>query len=484
MENIDRIELFKKLFNVYKNNTIIKTEVPDNFVDGIPYVLEKKLASIEPVMKDDFIMSYWIEYKDGHLLSFPTPPFDKKKLLDDPRLEKFIKDTRFVLSDLMKQNIKKLYLDLRSNLGGFIHLFYDSLYPILPVHDGVVITGVDIDGKQVMSLSEKNNNLNLEINDPEMGKIFLTNKITDPIKYKIPSIEVLVNTRSASSSEIIMIIFSQAGYKITGGPTMGLTSGMLTQKYKEFTVSVPYYWFKDKYGKVYSTSERNKTTDNPKKLTKLLSKNVLAKIPKEILKRINENTTASTLNHIHSSFLENNSHFSINYDKENPDLIEIVTPKCLYIYVPHECRGRVKDIFDRHCDKVLSGFPIVIDLRNSKLKGIESVEIFDGIFSPYEVPLKESNNKIDKLGSFYISNQYPYFTLEKHMVVGVYANADIKFWTNKNTIHGDGYGVVLLRYLINHFGLLRDSKLSPFINHSLYKFVVDKVQIELFTCSY
>lgn len=484
LSNTQRIELYKDLYKIFSTNNIIKTDLPENYIDGLAMIREKKLAVIEPINKGDFVLPFWDKYKDATLLSFPTPPFEKNMSMNDERLSKFVVDTRKIIADMAKIKPKKLILDLRSNLGGFIHVFYDALYPILPKHDGLIISGVDLNGKVLMTLSEENCSLKLSINDPINGKLMSVTRLSECEKLNIPEIEIYVNSRSASSSEMIMIMFSQVGYKVVGGPTMGLTSGMLTQEYDKYSVSIPSYWFRDKNGKVYSTSVRKKESSQVNNEARLLTNNVVSEIPKNLLSKINHATLPSTINHIHCQFLNENAHFSINYPEKNPPIIHINTPACLYVYIPADCIEPVKSVLDKYELEVLSSKLVIIDIRNAKLKSRESLELFSGLYKPYEVPLRETNNEVEEKGSFYVSDGSPYITLNRRCVTGKYANINAKIWINKSSIYGDTYTTVLLRYLVWSFGLVEGSKKNYFFDYSIYKFTRPPLYIELYTCKY
>jgi hypothetical protein len=485
LDNAKRIKLYKDLYKIFSTNNIIKVELPDNYIDGLVLIREKKLAVIDTINKNDFVLPFWDNYNGSTILSFPTPPFEKHMSMKDEKLSRFIVDTRNIIDDMMKNaKPKKLILDLRSNLGGFIHVFYDALYPILPKHDGVILSGVDLDGNVLMTLSEENMNLKLSINDPMNGKMMSITKLTPCEKLNIPEIEIFVNSRSASSSEMIMIMFSQLGYKVTGGPTMGLTSGMLTQEYKNYSVSIPSYWFKDKNGKVYRASLRKKDTDTGVTDAKLLMNNVVSEIPKSLLSKINSSTPPSTINHIHCQFLNENAHFSINYPEKNPPIIHVNIQSCLYIYVPTDCVETIRSVLDKYQIDVLSSKLVIIDIRNAKIKGLDGLKIFDGLYKPFTVPLKETNNKVDEKGSFYVSDGDPYITLTRRCTSGKYANINAKIWVNKSSIYCDTYSTVLLRYLTWSFGLVEGSKKNYFFDFSLFKFTKPPFYIELYTCKY
>lgn len=480
--NNERINIYKSIFKFFKKANIIDMSIPKNFVDGLAFAREKKILTIEPTKDDQFVMTYWTEYKDGVLLNFPTPPYDKKPI--EEKVNSFIQDTQNIIDDMMKTKPKKIYLDLRCNTGGHIHVFYNSLYALLPKYDGLILSGVDLNGKEIMRLKDENDHMVLTLDDPINGNMEFKNKVSNTHKYKLPEIEVLVNSRTASSAEIIMIMYSQKGYKITGEPTMGLTSGMLTQLYNNYNIHIPYYWFKDLNGKIYSQTTRPKPLSNVSQNVKLIEGNVVAKIPENIIKKINQSTQFSTFNHIHCEYLNENSHFSIEHDDDNPKISVICNDNCIYICIPENTNQTLKEIFDTFTNDVLSHKPIIIDIRNAKLKGDTAIEIFNCMFKPYEIPLKQTSNSIDKLGSFYISASYPYITINKVSSIHKYANINAKIWFNKNSIYGDCKSTVLLKYLVWSFGVIQGSKYGNFFDYSLHKYLINPYNVYIYTCKY
>ena len=482
--NDERINIYKSIFKIFKKYNIIDSSIPTDFVDGLAYARENKMLSIEPMQSNNFLMTYYTEQKSGVVrLIFPTPPYDKE--IDDNKLNAFIEDTRNIIDDMMKKaKPKKIILDLRCNNGGYIHVFYNSLYPILPKYDGLILSGVDLDGKELMRLEDKDKKLSLVIDDPINGKITITNDIINPFKYdKIPKIEVLVNSRTASSAEMIMIMYAQRGFKVVGEPTMGLTSGMLTQMFDGYNVHIPYYWFKDLNGKVYNQTTRPKPSKVPQS-AKLIEGNVIAKVPEILIKKINNLTPFSTFNHIHCKYLGENSHFGIDYNDKNPQILIINNDEYIYICIPEGCIQPLKEVFDACSNDVLSYKPIIIDIRNSRLKGDDAVLIFSSLFKPYEVPLKKTTNQVDKLGSFYISGTYPYITITRYSSINRYANINAKIWVNKNSISGDCKSTVLLKYLINSFGVIEGSTYGNFFDYSYHKYLIKPYEINIYTCKY
>lgn len=479
--NDERIKIFESLYSIFKSHNIIKVDLPDDFVDGLAKIREEKLAIIEPISDKDYIMPYWVKRKNNILFVFPTPPYDKKmsSTLEDT-LVKFINDTRKCLTEIaeIRPKPKKLILDLRSNVGGYIHVFYDALYPILPKHVGIVLSGVDLLGNEIMQLSEDNKELNLIIKDPYNGTIKINNKLTEPKKLKIPKIEVWVNSRTASSAEMIMIMYKQTGHKIVGGPTMGLTSGMLTQSYNIFSVSVPYYWFKDKKGTIYNATIRPKPSAKPQ----LLEANVVAEIPQNVLKRP---VDCALINHIHCKYLGENGHFGITYMVDNPKPTIQVNDNNVYIHIPENCLTHIDTLLNPLKDDILSGKLVIIDIRNTKLKDLDSLKIFSSLYKPFTLPLVDTTNDTGNDNrEFYISSLYPYVTTKKQMVAGKYSNINAKFWVNKNSIYGDTKSLVLLKYLIWSFGLVEGSTSHYFFDYSLYKHTKPPYAIEIYSCQY
>lgn len=482
--NDERIKIFQSLYKIFRTNNLVNVDLPEDFVDGLAYAREKKLMIVEPISSSDYVMPFWVKRKNNILLSFPTPPYDKKVTPEiDKKIEDFINDTRDRIKEISKirPKPKKLILDLRSNVGGFIHAFYNALYPLLPVHNGQILSGVDLLGNELMTLSEKDCELSLIIQDPINGQLKMVNKIMDCNKTKLPKVEVWVNSRSASSSEMIMIMFAQAGHKVVGQPTMGLTSGMLTQLHTDYAVNIPYYWFKDKNGKIYNATTRPKPSIENSHTngfnSMLLEGNVVAKIPQDVLKALKTNTPSSVINHIHCKYLETNAHFGIVYSCENPTPNIQVSPDRLYIHLPEGCNSTLGTILDSHRNDVLMDKPIIIDLRNSRLKGLDSVKMFESLFKPYTLKVVDGQD-------YYVSAAYPFVSPKKQMVIGKYANANVKIWVNKNSIHGDLHSLVLLKYLLWAFGVVDGSELPNLFDHSLVKYTKRPYTIEVYSCKY
>lgn len=479
--NDERINIYKSVYKLFKNNSIIKLDNKKHFIDGIQQAREKRILTIEPENDDKYLMSCWTKYGDDILFFFPTPPYSKEPI--DEKLESFTNDTRKIIDDMMKTKPKKIILDLRCNNGGFIHVFYNALYPILPDHSGLLLTGVDLDGKELMSLEDNNQSLKLTVDDPLSGKMTIDKKVPNPKKYKV-KVKVLVNSRTASSAEIIMILFAQRGHEVVGEPTMGLTSGMLTQSYSNYNVHIPSYWFKDINGKIYNQTTRPKPMTKVSQMAKLIESNVIAKVPDKIIKNIDQLTPFSTFNHIHCTWLSENAHFGIDYDVKIPEPYIKCMEKCIYIYLPEGNLKSIKDLLDEYQDDVFKGKPVIIDIRNSKLKDDDAIQVFSAMFKPHEIPLKQTTNQVDKLGSFYISGSYPYITLFKISTISKYANINAKLWINKNSIDGGCKSTLVLKHLIWSFGIIEGSKPGNYFDYSIYKYNVKPFIIHVYTCKY
>lgn len=479
--NDERIKIYKSIFELFKKNNIIEDKIPPNYIDGIAHARVKKMIIVEAATGDDYLLTFWDKYKNNYLLFFPTPPYDKEKI--DDKLDSFVTDTRKIIDDLMKHKPKKIILDLRCNNGGFIHVFYNALYPILPKFDGLILSGVDLNGKEIMRLEDNNNSLDLSIKDPVNGDVCIKTPIINPIKHNV-KVEVWVNARTASSAEMIMIMFAQRGFKVKGEPTMGLTSGMLTQIYDNYNVHIPYYWFKDLNGKIYNQTVRPKPLNKVSQPAMLIEGNVVAKVPEKIIKGIKPSTPSSTFNHIHCKYLGENSHFGIDHDLKNPEPVILNNDRCLYIYIPENSKVPLLTILNKYSKEVFNNKPIIIDIRNSKLRGDDAIEMFACLYKPHEIPLKETKNDVENKGSFYISGSHPYLTIYRSHVISKYASINAKIWFNKNSIYGDCKSVLLLKHLIWSFGIIEGSTYGNFFDYSMHKYLVRPFNVYIYTCRY
>jgi hypothetical protein len=410
--------------------------------------------------------------------------------------EQFIKETRECISEIIAKNPKKIVLDLRNNIGGFIYVFYDSLLPLLPrIEDQKIMFGVDKFGNEVMNFANSGGNMVLTTTGIEAHKL-------SPVeKYSDCEIEVWVNSRSASSSEFIMILFAQEGYTIVGGPTMGLTTGMTCFELDNFLVSIPTYIFKDKKGKIYQPHDSKISIKKGQPNTKrdpgsILEQNILVGLPKKVIDCITKVPKIPALNNIISEHFDNNYHCSIHCEK--PNIYHAMLDDQLYIYVPHNCVDRISTILDRYSDKVLSGFPVLVDIRGSKFGSDKEnfLEIFAELYKPWKVGLIQTTHSqdddydrdFDKLekknleGEYaYVANMPPYNFAVRRDETGKYSSINAKFWVNKFTIFGTISSCILLLYLKHNFGLKDEHKLHPYYNYSMHKYVKNNIETYVYT---
>jgi hypothetical protein len=118
------------------------------------------------------------------------------------------------------------------------------------------------------------------------------------------------------------------------------------------------------------------------------------------------------------------------------------------------------------------------------LKGDDAIQVFSSMFKPHEIPLKETSNQIDKLGSFYISGSYPYITLFKISSISKYANINAKVWVNKNSIMGDCKSTLVLKHLIWSFGIIEGSRMGNYFDYSSHRYHITPYDITIYTCKY
>ena len=136
-----------------------------------------------------------VNYEDETMIvKFPTPNNDK-----------IIQVTRRLMRNCVRDHKpKRAIIDLRGNIGGMFHVFYDALRPLMP-NDKNIVTGVAIDGREEFSIDIDKDNIIYTI-----GQNVIKLKLTKCYKYDIP-VTVLVNEKSLSSSQVIAMQFDIIG---------------------------------------------------------------------------------------------------------------------------------------------------------------------------------------------------------------------------------------------------------------------------------
>jgi hypothetical protein len=313
--------------------------------------------------------------------------------------------------------------------------------------------------------------------------------------------EIWVNARSASSSEFIMIMCAQEGYNIVGEPTLGLTTGMTCFDADGSVVAIPTYMFKDKNGKIYQPHDSKIKIGSGKLEYKhtpdeILARNVLVSLSKKTLESIKNNPLSPAINNVISEFFDNNYHCSIHSEK--PKIYHVMLPDQLYIYVPHKCTTKISSVLDDYQNKVLAGFPVLVDIRNAKFGADkeEFMELFDGLFKPWQVKLLETTHSqdddfdrdFDKLekknleGQFaYTSDMAPYTFAVKRNEIGRYSGINARFWVNKFSFFGNLTSCILLLYLKHNFGFKDENKLWRHYNYSMHRYVKGNIEAYVYS---
>jgi len=190
---------------------------------------------------------------DRMRLYFPTPYKYNTKSED----LKLIKYTQKLIADHAPGK-KEIILDLRGNLGGNFSVFYSALYALLPDYkNDTIITGVNSINEEIMQMKNINDKLYIEFDNPSgNGKSkFYFDLIPQKVNHNA-KIKVEINEKSMSSSQLIAIMFLQLDEY---GPSR--VSGYAPELYTNGSASIPgfdgnsvvfpYYYFKDKKGKIY-----------------------------------------------------------------------------------------------------------------------------------------------------------------------------------------------------------------------------------------
>lgn len=498
MDNGEKLKIIENISDVVRSRSLIEIPgIPSKF-EYLSEMFRKRLIIMSPVSSEKYIWPYYIEHDDFIQFVFPTPPFNNKLDSDLKKtLTKFIEESRKCICEIIAKKPQKIVMDLRNNFGGFLYVFYDSLLPLLPVAENQeLISGVDRNGNDYMKMSNISGKMILAFPGGQETRELhqVTCRPTCPI-------DVWVNPRSASSSELIMILCKQEGYEVFGEPTLGLTTGMSSIMIPDGELNFPKYVFKDKHGKVYQPHDSHITigSKHKKEFTGIageLQQNVLINIPDKILKNIDSSTGIPVFNNIISEYFSNNYHSGIEY-KKSP-LSYAMTPTQLYIQVPKKCNTKISSVLDEFKSKIKLGFPVLIDLRNAVLgdDNNEFLPIFNGMFKPWKVQLIETSHnqedgydsKLPRLSKknllmeyAYVANKYPYTFGEPRNESGEYSGINAKFWVNKFSTSGNIASCIFLLYIKNVFGLYTESSLGDYYDYSFHKYTIGNIEVQIYS---
>lgn len=513
MKNEEKLKIIQYISDLVRSRSLLTVPGIDSGFEYLWNMLENRLVVLKPVKPEEYIWPFYIEHgvkphperqSDDSFIQFvfPSPPFDEDHKKIKKIAKEFIQETRRCIYEIIDKNPQKIVLDLRNNVGGFIYVFYDALLPLLPQVEGQkIMFGVDKNGCEVMNFSQSQGSMKLVTTGIEEHKL-------SPVQKRPKcEVEVWVNSRSASSSEFIMILCAQEGYNIIGGPTMGLTTGMTSFDLDGGTASLPTYIFKDKNGKIYQPIDSKIEIKDRAGQKSILAKNVLVDLPKKIIENFEKAPSIPTLNNIISEYFENNYHCSIHHDKPKiyytlwgtkEAVRGAASPQGLYVYVPHKCTDKISSILDMYEEQVLGGLEVLIDIRGSKFGSDkeEFMELFDGLYKPWKVQLLETTHsqdddfdrKFDKLekknleGQYaYVANSRPYTFAVPRKEQGKYSSINAKFWVNKFSIFGDISSCILLLYLKHNFGLKDEHKLPRHYNYSMHKYLKNNIEVYVYS---
>jgi hypothetical protein len=486
--NDEKISIISQLISIIKSRNLIEHEVDLGYptsdctldIEYFMTMLHHRIISFNRE-NNDHIWAFYCETRDYIQLVFPVPPFNNdfdRKL--ESQLEKFIIETRECIEEILKKDPPKIVLDLRNNYGGYIFAFYDALLPLLPDNNGqTFMRGSDISGNEIMTTSEKDGSMILKIgtNHSEYHKLH-------PIQNRAKcQVEVWVNSRSASSSEMILLICKQAGYNIIGGQTMGLTTGMTQISHPDGNISVPNYVFVDKLGNTYiphdSTRviEKQTSNDTLSRVGQIYDSNILTKLPQNLLEQLDYSTSLCVFNNIHCEYFDDNYHAGISPGK-NPSICYQDSPNMLYIYVPKKCKQQIKTVLSKFEKELLSGTKIVlIDIRNSNVDGDLDLGIFDEMYKPWKVTNQKGVTA-------YICNKSPYVVAKQCNKIGRYSSINAQFWVNKNSTRGDILSSAMLLYFIDNFGLYEKSKLGKYYKYGSSTCEYKQSKVEIYSCKF
>lgn len=493
MDNTEKNKIIKKLCDLVKSRSLLDIPVDYQDYEYLVEMLHRRLIVLKPETPAKYIWPFYIEH--GHMIQFvfPTPPYadvmdaDMRKIL-----EKFIAETRKCIAEIIAKQPQKIVLDLRNNSGGYLYVFYDALLPLLPPRDGLLATGVDRNGNDYMRFTNKNNTMILAFNEGQE-----TRKLTPVMFRPVCPIELWVNSRSASSSEMMALLCSQDGYEVIGGPMMGLTTGMTSIKIENASVSIPVYFFKDVNGKIYQPPDSKvKINKTGKEVKGAIGDNVLTTLPKQVMKWVESKPSIPLFNNIICKYFDNNYHTGINYDK--PAISYAMQNDQLYIHIPKKCTTKISAVLDEFDAQLKSGTSVLIDIRNAELGAEDQnfLEIFDGLYRPWNIELIETThsqdddhdvkyNRLDEknlIGHYaYIANKRPYTFSEKQPEIGKYSDISAKFWVNKHSMFGTISSCLFLLYVKAHFGLFEESTLAPYYDYGMYRYQISNIKAYVYS---
>lgn len=506
MKNEEKLKIIQYVSDLVRSRSLLTIPGTDTGFEYLQNMLENRLVVLKPTEPENYIWPFYLEHTDFIQFVFPSPPFDEDHVKIKKIAKIFIQETRNCINEIIDKKPKKIVLDLRNNVGGFIYVFYDALLPLLPHIEGQkVMFGIDKNGCEVMNFSQMNGKMLLVTNNVNLEG----HKLSPVQKRPSCEIEIWVNSRSASSSEFVMILCGQEGYNIVGGPTLGLTTGMTSFDLDGGTASLPTYMFKDKNGKIYQPVDSKIEIKDGKEQKSILARNVLVDLPADVVDKYEKSPSIPTLNNIISEYFDNNYHCSIHHEtpkiyynmfgkNEQKAVRGAASPQGLYIYVPHKCTEKISTILDIYKDQVLAGMPVLIDIRGSKFGADKEdfMELFEDLYKPWKVQLLETTHsqdddfdrKFDKLekknleGEYaYVSNMRPFTFAVPRKEIGRYSSINAKFWVNKFTIFGNISSCILLLYLKHNFGLKDEHKLPRHYNYSMHKYIEKNIEVYVYS---
>jgi len=475
MDNAKKIKIMDRVSDIVRSQSLITIPTSAEKYEYLVEMLQSRLIVIGSVPASKYVWPFYLERQDFIQLVFPTPPFEPK--LDNKlkrTLDDFVKETRKCIAEIIAKNPPKIVLDLRNNFGGFLYVFYNALLPLLPLaEDQELVYGVDKAGETYMTMLNQAGKMILQFpNGQEVRELY---PVSARPKCKV---ELWVNSRSASSSELIMVLCAQEGYRVLGRPTLGLTTGMSSIELPDGEFNYPSYVFMDKHKKIYQPDDSNITIGEktPESLTgpaRKLCGNVLVELPPKVLDMVSASPSIPVFNHLISEYFSNNYHCGIDYDKS--PLSYCITKTQLYIHVPKKCKTKISSVLDEFQDRLEQGLPVLIDIRNAILgdKKEDFMFVFDGLYKPWKAK--------SETGTAYIGNSTPYIFGKAQTKTGKYSNIKANFWVNPFSISGNLQSCLFLLFVKDTFGLYPESTLSDHYDYSLHPYKVDNIEAQVYS---
>jgi hypothetical protein len=478
LTNSEKLIIIQQIAKLVEEKSLIKADKKYNLDDFgecwefLTELREKRCYTLSN--KKKYLWCFYI----GDMFVFQTPPYsDNYNDKFRSKLESFIEETRANLDEFIAQNHANPKLDLRGNTGGYIYAYINTLLPFWRIDKKTkLLSGIGRFGGLSMELHAEPDKMELRIISPIAPEYSVTDKLIPANAQVEGQLTILANSRTASSAEIVAISLRDlvGAQIVTSGPnTMGLTTGMLTENHKTFNVSMPCYWFQDSSGTIYKNGvifveslPNLANSGNYPNSKDLYNYQVLTEqipyIPSELRKY------AFSHNNVCDLVFDNNYHFAIHYIDKYPKLECLARPEYIYIYVPPKCRCDLATELNKHKKALLmGGVRIIIDIRNSKLKGVKSAKVFARLLQPCQI------------GKYHVSAQHPYITGGRTMVSGSYSGAKMEIWVNKNSIHGDAHSTVLAAYLEKTYKIC--GQFGQYYGHILEPYEVGGAKVECFS---